>query len=338
MMLRNVEYVYKKTHVKYPCKNPYVKCYRMEDKPDRILMIDELTESGCDISIDLAEIYLQLDGKTDPYSLIEEEYHQDLSESLEQLNKFGMFKKRVYRVDHLEWIFPVIWLNDKKFALPFFQVADKLIRWVAIPTLVIGLLTLKDALFISYCPYSDSQIIWGTIVGYLAGILLHELSHFVSAVAAETEVIEMGLILSFIPGAYVAYDHEKIKSRKRKIYTYAAGILMNFFFAGICFLLSRVAFFTFFLITGFVNTILGATNMICAFSLDGMHILRALLGKSFEKILDTYKFPEKQQLIMTKKLNGCALLFAQGLFLLFKISMFVLVTSNIIYVASLILK
>lgn len=123
---------------------------------------------------------------------------------------------------------------------------------------------------------------WGMVLGYLSGILLHELSHAVSVLRWGGYCFEIGFCISHfvLPGAYALIGTDRIRKRVHKALVSFAGGESNFMLSGLFALLAGKCelFGDTFLSAAILNLLLGLINMLPGTGIDGEHVLSHLLG------------------------------------------------------------
>ena len=110
-----------------------------------------------------------------------------------------------------------------------------------------------------------------------ASVLLHELGH--ALVARRLGVRVAGIELHFFGGAAKMADQPR--SSRDEIFIALAGPAVSFALAGLGWALYAATGATFFYLIGWINTLLGAFNLIPAMPMDGGRVLRALLTRRF---------------------------------------------------------
>lgn len=116
-------------------------------------------------------------------------------------------------------------------------------------------------------------------------ISLHEFGHASVARSYKVNVPEIGIMLYIcMPYAYTNLSYiATLKKKRQRLCVLFAGMLMNFFLAGIAF---WIAFFLpenmskYFALYGISNITLVITNLLIFFKLDGYFIFQELIGES----------------------------------------------------------
>jgi len=132
---------------------------------------------------------------------------------------------------------------------------------------------------------------WGGLAGVMlvlfafGSVLLHELGH--ALMARHLGVRVAGIELHFFGGA--AKMIEQPRNAGDEIAIAVAGPAVSFALGGLGFTLAALTGFWLFGLLGWLNTVIGAFNLIPALPMDGGRVLRALLTRrmSFYQATDT---------------------------------------------------
>ncbi|OUP21432.1 hypothetical protein B5F29_02820 [Lachnoclostridium sp. An196] len=194
-------------------------------------------------------------------------------------------------------------------------VLNRLLMLSFCPLLWAGVHMLFDGSWCAAASSADGAAsFWpGILVGYVSGIVLHELAHVCACLAYGGRVLGGGLMFRyFIPQVYVNIDWECVRSRLKRVQILAAGIECNFALAGFFLLLLKTGLFSreFLQNAATVNFILGVLNTSLADGLDGMQIYEQILGEEnmVRKARRLLGDRESRRRLRSRKVNGYAVL------------------------------
>lgn len=233
----------------------------------------------------LAWFLSQLDGKTDPHTIL-----PDFSPR--QIRKLiSMLEEKEY-VTTKRWTFSLFPLQCKRYFAPG-RASVAVRRWcllasgalllLCIPMLMIGLRR-----FFALDMTDGGSTLLGYILGTVVGLLLHEAAHALSCIGFNGYCFYSGVMMQMfvLPCAFIEIDYVRLP-RAARIQTTMAGVEMNFLLAGLAFCLMPVCFGDFWLSAGLSSLFLGLLNLgIYYVGLDGAKALSELLGTDVSLSLD----------------------------------------------------
>ncbi len=316
--------------MRYPCKSEQVKLFPDEYYPDeKVLLVNQITGDACEMSIDLVNMYIEMDGNTNPYELFYGK-KRELNVILKKLKKMNMLKKKVYR-SGFNFIVPIINLRKTKFPIRVCSIFEKIIRYFSFPVFILSSIYLYYSIYdLTY--FTEKDLYIGVFIGLLFGIILHEISHMVSAITYGANVYEVGLIINLILSAYIAYDEDMIESIKGRFKTTIAGVLMNIFISGIFFCMASITNYVMFFVAGVINFSLACLNIICSDSFDGYYLMVLLLNEKSEIIEENITKYHMERIIRRKRINGCIEILAKLIFRLLKATIIIIGLSNVLLI------
>lgn len=220
----------------------------------------------------------QLDGRTDPYSILPDYPRHNVKEMLDELEEVNFLRYgNILEKSKGSIIYALVIPNKTRTDSLIPTIFNYILLTLWLPTFLLGVSSL-----LSYLPDLDggSDMLgrWG---GLICGAFLHECSHAASVLCYSGRVFTAGVLIHhYMPGAYVMIDDSSIKSRLRKVQVSAAGVEMNIFLSGMALILcsgisSQSAFFFGFAMS---NLCLALLNLTFYEGLDGMAMMEKLLG------------------------------------------------------------
>lgn len=281
---------------------------------------DWLQERNLVVDSKLAQFARKLNGKWDPYELDPELGREEVDRFMKCLESAGVLRKsRVLEKSLICTLFTLWQPRQTKALCALSLVCNFLLKLTWLPVLCLGLWLNRTGMpdIMEHC--SPADILVGLIVGILAGIFLHELSHMFSGISNGTRIYELGLTFSlFSPGAYVLMNYDKVGSEMKLGDIYSAGIRTNFMLAGL-FLVTAYFFpqMAPMLSVAFaVNICLALYNMCFSAGMDGRSIISAYLGtKKLFKEMDVLLRGKTRSEILKKGITG-KVIFADCLILI----------------------
>lgn len=264
----------------YPRKNHYLKFKPIDS--DWVCIENFLTGEIWEVSREVAEFLKALNGKTNPYKINEEFSEEFVDELLDDFDEEGwLYSGKRLMSGGIGTALFTLWIPDVKIWHRIVaKIWNSLLMILCLPVFIIGVTILVRGNF----PYIEHGSNWGLcyLVGFIPGLMLHELSHAAACLSdVRGKVFEFGIMVRyFLPGAYVVLDTERIRNRFKKAQIFAAGIEMNLLLAGIFLILLKLGWFdcTILIYAALVNGILAAFNLALIGPLDGMKIFSELLG------------------------------------------------------------
>lgn len=258
---------------------------------------DCLTETEYTLGGTIGYFARKLDGKTDPFSILPGYPRREVHAMLDELNEVNFLRYgRVLDSSKGSVTYSLIMPRKyrSKSIIPVLINYFLLVLWL--PTFLFGI----DC-FLSNLPDLDGgSILLGQWAGISIGTLLHEISHWSSALCYQCRVFEAGVLLHhYMPGAYVMIDDTPIRSRLRKVQVLAAGVEMNILLSGIALFLcayvpSQSAFY---FGAALSNLLLALLNLTFTEGLDGMAAMGKLLGADYLVARARYVLTTKEERI-----------------------------------------
>lgn len=265
-------------------------------------------------------LWRNLDGKTDPATILPSCSRHEISAMMATLEKEGLIRHS--RILDKSWgsiAYTLIIPNHhtRRGWVPALFNYLLLIAWF--PVLIIGIHCFIDTLPL----YNSAYILAGQLIGLLAGCIGHEMGHSVAGLTYGARILEAGVLIQHgLPGAYVMLDDSHVK-RLPKVQIHAAGVESNFLIAGMALMLTTVcsSFYGFFFGFALNNLLLGLINLIFIDTLDGMHIIETLLGykplmmlksKAKREALKKEGFPGRLELFICYVLKAMQLVYQIG--------------------------
>ena len=247
---------------------------------DRVEVEEYLSDNLYEVSVHSARLMQKLDGKTDPYTIPTPMEPEEVEELLLFLKEHELLKQSRFRsVFPLYVLLPLVQMKRIKLVRLFACLSNWVLMLTWIPMLLAGLVCYD---FLQY-DMEFGGLGWGLALGYASGLVLHELGHAFAGYSYKARVYEMGVGLMFLvcPIFYVMLKADDVRKRMQRVQIYAAGIETNFWLCGLYLICATVWFPAMgglFLEAALVNALLGGTNLLCMFGLDGGKILSELLG------------------------------------------------------------
>lgn len=267
---------------RYPCKANWVVLKKVGDK---IIARNCLINENNDISRREADYLLMLDGWTNPFGV--EGYSIDECEELyEKLD--SMLLLREGRNCNFGFLHThTMYIPKKKRTRSVFpKLYNIFLMLLCVPTFLSGI---KLFFYGDICDLSDEFYLPGIVIGLIVGMILHELSHAMACLSYGGRLLEVGIMLDGLPGAYCMLDQSTVSRRNnklKKVQINLAGVEMNLLLIGVCLKLCMYAQNTVFdELTGmlysaaFQNLVLVLINLLFCHGLDGEHVLALLLGR-----------------------------------------------------------
>ena len=283
------------------------------------------------------QLLRKLDGKQNPFTAIPGLTFEDVTKILDTLADEGFLRFGRFLSKSFLSIRYTVWFAKHSRARSSIPAILDTVRMVfCMPVLIAGILV-----YLNHVPALGDEPIWpGILLGTLVGMIFHELSHALSCLHWGGRVFELGVLLeSGLPGMYVLMDDSSIHSNLKKALISSAGIEANLMLAGIFAILATM--FTnislCLLMMAIANIWLALINLLPADSLDGMGILRELLGSKFA--VDTAKriarSKRQRHKLCRKGFPGYVQLFACYILVLFQIVMPILIAMSAVEVIKL---
>lgn len=316
----------KETDMKF--RYPMFKNYLLLKKNgDTVSVKDIYSEKKYTVTAGLADFACRLDGNTDPYSLGLS--REETAEMLNTLKRYDLLRTGKVLDHSFGTLLYSFWFPDNSKSLKrFATVYNALLEFLWLPVLIAG-----GILLYTSCELDGGmfQIICGSVLGTLVGLVLHELSHAMAGLSYGADVFEGGVMIRFfLPGAYVLLDESRIKNRLKKVQIFAAGPEMNFLLAGL-FCFAAVLFPQADSLFGYAainSAILGFVNLSLIFGADGYRILLTLIGADDGLSFSSYF--KKTVALHSRSSSSAAGLVASGVFAFSTVNYGILLLSNIL--------
>jgi len=242
-------------------------------------VIDVLTERRVTLSMEEAAFAQKLNGHTHPYRIPTRFTRERIDTLLEELDTKKLLHNSDTRILPYGTILHTMWEPQNESALlQAGNIWNKLLFILFFPTLLLGII-----LFLfRFREFGFAGMLWGAPVGFVSGLILHELSHLFAAAAYGAKIREIGIMLLhiIIPGIYTVMDDEQVKNRVQRIQIHAAGTEMNLLLTGLYLILGSVITKAggIFLMAAGINAAIAVMNLTLIRSSDGASILAEALG------------------------------------------------------------
>ena len=290
----------------------------------------------CDIEFTLSAYTVwfakQLDGKRDPYKIDKSLARAEVTSILLDLEECNVIRDRKYLEKGFLYAHRTLWIPRVTFNSRVISCClNAFLFFTWLPLLAFSIFFL----FTNIERVNFDNILIGTLLGLIAGIVMHELGHMVACLGLGGQVFEAGLTFhAFSPGAYVLINNQNIKSRLRRIQIDAAGIEANLWLTGLFFILSVVTgpLSGMFMVAGIQNAFLALFNLLFINGFDGLSILGELLGEDelIEKAKRvTMRKSYKNKLLKTG-IQGKASVAVSYVLSLFQLALPIIIIANIV--------
>ena len=300
----------------YPKLNPWAKL-EVDEETGKTHFVDLLYDTRYVLSDRAAALLRRMDGKTDPYTVDCGMDHDEIEEFLHDMeDEVMIYSGRVRKMGFGTCFIPLYVFPEKVDRAPA-RTADTVMALLWLPLLILGLwLCVRHA--------RDPELpglFLGMLAGLLTGMVLHELSHSVSAVACGGRPFEAGIMFSFFrPCGYVSVNDDGIRSKLGQVRFCLAGVRMNVILFGLFLIASRACagrdlaadlLFT----AGLTNLILGILNMAMMRGVDGCTALGHLMGNEdyVDDAAGVILSRKRRRKIRSQGLNGHAAILAAAL-------------------------
>lgn len=262
--------------MKYPMLNNWLTFRRRDANTYEVR--DHLFDEDFTMGAELVRFARRLDGARSPYRVDPALSRAEVRWMMRELEENELVRRSRVLTAGLGTVLFALWFPRPTRRLRgVCRVCNALLQLLWLPVFAAG-----TALFFRELPIPNADYtIPGCLLGFAAGIVLHEAAHAAAGIAYGAPVFEFGVtIRNFLPGAYVMLDCSGVKSRLRRIQINAAGIEAGMLLTGVCLLLACAApaLGAALLCAGLNNLLLAMVNIIFADGLDGMSILEDLLG------------------------------------------------------------
>lgn len=314
---------------KYPRLNNCLTFETINACKERIT--DYMTGKSYIISPETAHFIRKLDGKTSPYKIRTSLTKQEINEIMVVLfeNDLVRLNKTHKTADS---IMRTIWIPKNNHKIQrVAKVWNSILIHLWLLILIAGLFIFNSNWF---CINYDCNILWGSILGLVSGIILHEFSHAFAAVSYKGRFFEIGVMLMyfFLPAAYVFIDDSPVKKRMQRIQIFAAGIETNFMLSGLFLILASVfpkiggAFF----VAAINNILLAVINTMFISGLDGCAIFSELMSEQniITKAVKVIRSKVARKRLRKQGLSGYATITACYILAFFQISLVSLIILN----------
>lgn len=263
--------------MKYPYLNSWL-LYKKEDEYTWCVK-DYLNDHVYFFDIEEVHFMRQLNGKRNPYKINPAWSKSEVRQFLDFLEEKELTRNsRAIRSSFLTFNISLIRIRRNMKVRLISFILNAILMVTFLPVFAAGVYCCLNKIYtyeISYLPFY-----FGTILGLIVGLILHETGHAISGLAYGAKVFEAGLMIGIPIGAYVMLDESNVKSRLRRCQILASGVEMNFLLCGIGFIFSSLIPFMSNFFYGFAvdNLILGVINLLLINGLDGCSIMEELLG------------------------------------------------------------
>jgi len=259
-----------------------------------------VTEQDFELQSNVYGFLTSLDGDTDPL-VAAEEWGVDAVQCMHFLEEKRLIrkgKKSKLSKSGTSW---TVYIPKKKTTKnPFPKIFNLLLLISWCPVLIGGLF--YCGLHMERMGGNFGYMLLGLGVSLVVSIPLHEIAHAMACLAYGGRLFEAGILWHFIgPGAYVMVDISPIKSKRRRMQVYAAGVEMHMLLAGISLAMFPLSYkwSGFFLVSAMTNLLFGVANLTFIHGLDGSQILGELIGAKkgllHEAIIFVYKCVEERR-------------------------------------------
>lgn len=303
---------------------------------------DHMYDFECTFDYEEAKFMSRLDGKTNPYDIIPEDWdNNDVEELLDFLKHIKFTQKSRVKIGGF------LTLSISLFKIKAtrnLRATSLILNWLLmvsfIPVFILGLYSFSQNLFLFDNNYNYSLMLVGNITGIILGTVLHEFGHAICALSyGKAKVFEAGVLVGLTPGAYVIIDHSRVTQKRRKIQIFAGGIEMNFLLSGISFLLLSVfpPASSFFYGIGGSNALIALVNLMLISGLDGCAIISELIGSDslFVNAANLIFKRKTRRDMLSQGVNGYVKIASCAVAVLFQISYPILIAIEILSVRSL---
>ena len=300
-----------------------------ENEDNSVTVVDFLHPSvSYTLPLEMYHFALQLNGDRDPKT-IPGYSESECQTILRELEKANLVRHSRVLEKHFGTVYYTILYKDLNKRLGILaKVWNAILRFSFLPVLFLGLF-----FFLKSGPNMNGSIFGGLFLGLVVGLVLHEFSHAVACVSCGGTVHEVGVFIrSFLPGAYVLMDPEKIKGKMNRIQVFAAGVEMNLFLGGFFLVLaSFLPFDGFFFMAGIQNIFLGILNLCFVSGLDGSRIIGELLGSgSFVFHIKETVFNKRVRNTVLRRPSDLAIIIASAILLICQIALPLLIVDNVL--------
>lgn len=277
--------------MKYPEKSNWISWKRLDE--NKYILLNHLLEEVYELTADDISFIEKMDGKTNPYKVLKNEYGMtgDTAREYIEFLQDNMILRVGNSLDRygLHGMLTLIKVYHSERLKPFAQIYLTALLVALVPMCVLGGRSLAN---LDMYDFYDENVwgIWaGIILGTILGIIFHELSHAMSSITFNGKVMEFGIGFHGFPSAYTLMDTKMISSRLVMIVTDLAGVISNIILCCLSlWLCNKVSGFgLLFEFMAVVNAELSIVNLLFVEGLDGMGAISQILGK--EDILEYFK-------------------------------------------------
>lgn len=302
-----------------------------------------LTEDEWETSAFYAKFLKALDGKTDPYTifddqisaeevdmLLEDMEEKELLDNLSGVMPFGLgsilIPLWIPKISKVHRIIGALW--------------NRILMITWLPLLIMG-----AYVYFSY-DWEYVERSHGTLIGYLLGfglgLLFHELSHAFACVgySSKNRFFEMGIMVRcFMPGAYVVIDYSETKNRFKRAQINAAGIECNMALCGVflCSLKLGVIDSLALVIAALVNLVIAIINTSLINGIDGMGIFKEIFACDNDLVDRAKKLlrdRSSKNMLSRRGINGRATIAACYIIVFMQVLLPVVVIMNVLAIIS----
>lgn len=218
----------------------------------------------------------RIDGHN-PYKVFRNNTRKEVDRYLGYLYEVGLIRKKHFIRTGLFSANITLFTLKQKISHIVCKRYASILQFLFIPMFILGWLSLIAYIHIRGVPHIK-ELIWniGIASGLIVGICIHELSHGIVAWAYGAKVLEVGIMLIPIPGAYVLIDDE-LTNLKYKNRILSAGIEANMVIFGVSMIILFTSNFPIFAVIGLINLVLSVENLLFIPGLDGYEIIRNII-------------------------------------------------------------
>lgn len=261
--------------MRYPLYNNWLQTQKIKGM-DLVIVRDFGKDTLSFVSQQDIEYSKRIDGHN-PYKVFRNNTRKEVDRYLGYLYEVGLIRKKHFIRTGLLSANITLFTLKQKISQVLCKKYASILHFVFAPIFILGWLFLIGDIYMRGVPHIK-ELIWnmGIASGLIIGICVHELSHGIFAWAYGAEVLEVGIMLAPIPGAYVLIDDE-MTNTKHKIRILSAGIEANMVIFGVSMIILFASNLPIFAVIGLINMWLSVENMFFIPGLDGYEIIRHIL-------------------------------------------------------------
>ena len=302
---------------------------------------NHITNESWNISNECARVLYALDGKTDPQKVMKNLNlnEKEMDKIIDYYEEQGWLYdgSRITLLGLGSVLFSLFIPNVKKRHRVIARIWNRLLMLLCLPIFASGVYILMRSDY-RYIDHGYGFLI-GYIVGIFTGMLFHEMSHACACLSYGGHWFETGVMFAyFMPGAYVAIDYKKVKSRFRRVQICASGMECNLALAGMFLLLLKTEIFDtdFLIFASLTNLVFVVFNLSLIGGFDGMAICSEILGVDHlvDKAINlTCNFKGKKE-FRKRGINEKATIACCYIVIIFQILLVIILIMNVISIIS----